>query len=416
MRPRLAPTILVLAGLAPILAPLVSCGGQPVAAGTRGSARQPEAPSSPGPQERAVSPVRMVRAETGTLQRTVRVAGTLAADLQADLGMKVAGRLELVPVDLGSRVRLGQTLARLAQPDFVLRVDQARHALEQARVRLGLEPEGNDTIADPARTAGVREADAQLRQAKLAHDRSASLFAQQLISQSDMDAAEAAYLVAEARRQDALEEARNRLAMLAQRESELAMARQQLIDSTLTAPFDGVVRERRVVAGNYVAVGQPLLVLVKVDPLRLRLAVPEREAAGLSVGQPVRLTVEGDTRPHTGRLARLSPALAEDSRTLPVEAEVPNFDGSLRAGSFVRAEIVTRAAEPAILVPASSLVTFAGIDKVLGVARGKVQEHPVRTGRREEGRVEILEGIAPGEPIIANPGNLVGGQAVRVVP
>jgi RND family efflux transporter MFP subunit len=382
-----------------------SSGGILSSAGSAGGA---------GAAQPAVRQVRVVAAESGRLRRTVEVAGTLAADQQAELAMKVAGRLELMAVDLGSGVHGGQVVARLAQADFLLRVAQARNALEQARALLGLTP-GSGDVADLEQTSVVRQADAQLKQARLTHDRARSLFDQKLLSQSDLDAAEAAYLVAEARRQDAIQEARNRQAVLAQRQSELGIAEQQLADSTLTAPFEGMIRERRAVQGDYVAIGQPLVVLVRMHPLRLRLAVPEREAAGLRIGQPVSLTVEGDPRTYRGRLVRMSPAISEDSRTLLVEAEVPNQDARLRPGGFARAEIVTQAATPAILVPASAVVSFAGIDKVIAVRDGRARELAVKTGRREGERIEVLEGLPAGTPVVVAPGNLVGGEPVRVV-
>ena len=163
------------------------------------------------------------------------------------------------------------------------------------------------------------------------------------------------------------------------------------------------------------AAGSQAVVIVRVHPLRLRLSVPEREAPGVRIGQPVKLSVEGDPSTYTGRVARISPAITEDNRTLMVEAEVPNADGRLRPGSFAKAEIVIQSADPAVLVPASSVVTFAGIEKVLGVEAGKAVEKRVRTGRRSGDQVEIVEGIKAGEPVVVQPGNLVTGETVRVV-
>lgn len=401
---------------------LAGCGGGAAAHGdppSHGAERSDRSGNRPaGHSDVQVRAVRLAPAEGTRLPRTVAVAGTLAADEQVALGLKVAGRLERMAVDLGSRVRRGDLLARLAPADFELRVQQAETALEQARVRLGLAPGAADTAPDLEKTSGVLQADALLLQAKTTRDREASLFAQQLISRQDLDAAQANLAVAEARREDAIEEARNRQAIVAQRRAELELARQQLADSRLVAPWDGVVRERRAAAGDYVAVGQALVVLVKVDPLRLRLSIPEREALGVAVGQPVALSVEGDPARHRGRVARLSPAISEDNRTLLVEAEVPNGDGALRPGAFARAEIVVEAATPAVLVPASSVVTFAGVDKVIGVEigihGGRAKERPVKTGRRTGDRVEILSGIAPGEPVVVEPGNLVSGEPVQV--
>ena len=88
---------------------------------------------------------------------------------------------------------------------------------------------------------------------------------------------------------------------------------------------------------------------------------------------------------------------------------------ALRPGSFASAEIVTAAAQPAVLVPATAVVVFAGIEKVMIVEEGKSVEKRVRTGRRVDDRAEILEGLEGGELVVAEPGNLVGGQEVTTV-
>lgn len=369
-----------------------------------------------GKQGGAPREVRVVRAEQGALPRAVTVSGTLAAEEQVVLGMKVSGRVSEILVDLGSRVAKGQPLARLDPTDFRLRVQQAEGALQQARSRLGLSPNGADDRIDPEQTAPVRQARATLDETRLRRDRATQLFREQLVPKSELDAAEAAYLVAESRFQDAVEEVRNRQALLAQRRSELELSRQQLADSVLYAPFDSAIRERQVTVGQYMAVGQSVVTLVRVHPLRLRLAVPERDAASVRPGQEVRVTVEGDTKTYPGRVARLSPAIEETSRTLMVEAEVPNATGALRAGSFARAEIVTSADQPVVFAPDSTLVNFAGIEKVILVRDGRAVEKRVRTGRRVGGKVEIVEGLSAGETIVVDPGNLASGQPVTVVP
>ena len=392
---------------------LASCGGGDRAASAAASKKEER---SGGPESLTAREVKVVRAETGRLARTVVVSGTLAADEEAEVGPKIPGRLISLSVDLGDHVRRGQQLARLSPTDLELRIRQSETALQQARAQLGLPVDGPIRTVDPAETAVVKQAAANLTQAQLTRDRMARLLEQQLIPQSDFDAAQAALQVAEGRHQEAIETARTRQALVGQRMSELDIARQALRDSVVTAPFDGMIRERLAGVGDYVAVGQPVVTLVRVNPLRLRLEVPEREAAGVRGGQPVRLTVEGDPGTHEGNVARISPSIREDSRTLLVEAEVPNPGGRLRPGSFAKAEIVTQANEPAVLVPTSSVVSFAGIEKVLGVADGKAVEKRVKTGRRSGDRVEILEGAAAGDLVVVEPGNLVGGQPVTVVP
>ncbi len=379
---------------------LVACGGDAESrAAEHGSAGVPRA-------------VRVVPAASAALPDVVSVAGTLAAQDEVVLGTKVAGRLAELPVDLGSVVRRGEVLARLAPADFELRVRQAEAALKQARARLGLRPGDAGDSVDPEQTAVVRQARAVLTEATARRARAQALFAEQLLPQADLDAAEAAYQVAESQFQDAHDEALNRHGVLAQRGSELDLARQQLADSVLVAPFAGAVSERHATAGQYVAAGQPVVTLVRTHPLRLRLAVPERQAARVRVGQAVRVHVEGDVRAYDGKVARVSPAIDPSDRTLKVEAEVPNDDGALRAGSFVGAEIVITADRPVVLVPATALVSFAGIDRLLTVADGKAVEKRVTVGRRSGDQVEIREGVRAGELVVVAPGNLVGGQAV----
>jgi RND family efflux transporter MFP subunit len=348
------------------------------------------------------------------LVRSVSVTGTLAAEEQVTLSLKVTGRLDELFVDLGSRVSKGQVIARLVPTDFTLRVQQSEAALRQARARLGLPPEGDDVTVDPDRTAIVRQAKAVLDEAKLTRERTETFVKRGIAARADLDAAEAALQVADSRHQDALEEVRNRQALLDQRRSELELAQQALRDTQLTASLDGMVRERHVTVGQYVAAGTPVVTIVRVHPLRLRAAVPERDAQAIRIGQVTRVRVEGDDQTHEGRVARVSPAIDETTRTLMIEAEVPNSKGLLRPGSFANADIVMQGEERAVLVPTSALVTFAGVDKVLVVKEGRVSERRVTTGRRENGRTEIVAGLASGEPVIVQPGNLVEGEPVRV--
>jgi RND family efflux transporter MFP subunit len=367
-----------------------------------------------GGDTRAPRQVKTVAVAETPFGETVTANGTLAAYDQTTVSVKVPGRVRAISVDLGSVVARGQVIAQLDLEDYRLRVQQAEASLAQARARLGLAPDGPDDRVDPEKTATVRQARAVLDEARHNRDRAARLVEQGVIAKADFDTADAAFKVAEGRYQDAYEEIRNRQGLLAQRRSELALARQQLKDTAVVAPLDGIVQEKRTSVGEYLAAGAPVVNIVRMDPLRLRAQIPERESHSVRTGQDVRVSVEGDTSIYLGKIMRLSPVIAEQNRMLVVEADVRN-NGKLRPGSFARAEIVTNDAKMAVTVPNNAIVTFAGIEKVIVVQNGKALEKPITTGRRNPEFTEIVAGISVGEKVIVEPGNLQSGQPVEVV-
>jgi RND family efflux transporter MFP subunit len=342
---------------------------------------------------------------------TVTVNGTLAAYDRVTSSVKVPGRMQTITVDLGSAVHKGQSIAQLEQQDYKLRVQQAEAALAQARARLGLSPDGADDRVSAEQTGTVRQAKALLDDAKLKRDRAAKLVEQGIVSRAELDTADSDHKVALSRYQDALEEIRNRQGLLAQRRSELALAKQQLADTVVYAPMEGVVQEKKASVGEYLAAGAPVVDIVRINPLRLRVEVPEREAHNVRNGQSVRVTIEGDANSYFGSIKRLSPTISEQNRVLAVEADVRN-DGRLRPGAFVRAEIITNQSATAVTVPLNAIVTFAGIEKVIVVENGKAVEKPVTTGRRGPDWVEIKAGVNVGQIVVVDPGNLQSGQAV----
>lgn len=374
------------------------------------AAAQQERPGSGGREARQVRTERVMEMPMG---QSVVVNGTLAAYDQATVGTKVAGRLQAISVDLGSPVRRGQLLARIEPTDYQLRVQQAEAGLAQARARVGLAPEGTNDRVNPEQTGTVRQARALMDEARTSRQRAVTLVEQGVIARAEFEAADAAYKVAQSRYQDAIEEIRNRQAIVSQRRSELALARQQLADTAVYASFDGVVQQKRASLGEYLAAGAPVVDIVKVNPLRFRAEVPERDAASVRAGQRLRVSVDGAPHDYAGRVTRLSPTITEQNRVLVVEADISN-DGALRPGSFARAEIVTDNASMGVTVPTNAIVTFAGIEKVIVVENGKAIEKPITTGRRAAEWTEVIAGVNTGDEVVINPGNLQSGQPVTV--
>ena len=346
------------------------------------------------------------------MERTIQVSGSFHAREKSTLSVKVAGRLESIAVDIGSVVRKGDKLAQVDLTDYELRVKQAEAVLFQARAAVGLPLAGDDDTVDIEASGAVREAKALLEEASKNRARVRQLVLEKLAPQTDFDATEAAYSVAVSRHQEAVESVRARQALVVQRRAELNIARKQLSDSTTRAPFDGIVQERLASPGEFVQSGAPLLVIAAVNPLRLRLEVPELESTEIRAGQPLRVRVGRSNTVYPAEVARVSPILSDANRMLLVEADVPP-DPALRPGLFAEAEIVIRKDDPALCVPEAAITSFVGLEKVFLMKDSKALERGVTTGRRADQWVEVLTGLMAGDRVILNPAKLRSQQPVH---
>lgn len=348
--------------------------------------------------------VRCTKAAITAWPRTVRVQGSLWGDEHSVIGAKVAGRVKEVSVDLGDAVAQDEVLAALDAEEFDLAVRQAEAQLEQIRAKLGLKPDEEDKALDPRKVPAVLQEEAQWNDAKSKLERAESLSSRSVISEEELQERRAAAEVAAARYRAALNTVDEDLALMAVRRAELGMARQKLANSVIRAPFAGTIEQRHVAPGVYLNVGQPVVTLVRIDPLRFRAGVPELKATDVAVGQEVRLSVAGETEPLVAHVSRISPSLDTSSRSLTVEADIPGPGAGLRTGLFVEAEIVVDPQATTLVVPVSAVSEFAGVEKVWLVRDGKAAEQPVQTGLRRDGLVEIRDGLAEGDVIIVDAG------------
>jgi len=149
-------------------------------------------------------------------------------------------------------------------------------------------------------------------------------------------------------------------------------------------------------------VGEPRLhvTLVRTNPLRLRVDIPETYASFVRVGQTITLTTEAfPDRTFTGRVARIGASLNEQTRALTVEAQVANPGNQLRPGMFAKSQLVTNRAGTAVMIPTKAVYTVAGLNKVFVIENGKAAERLVKTGVTDGELIEILDGIKEGEQV-----------------
>ena len=179
--------------------------------------------------------------------------------------------------------------------------------------------------------------------------------------------------------------------------------------------MDGIVSLRHVTRGEYIKAETRIVTIVKSNPLRLQAVIPEVAVSSIRVGMPVTLKVDAyPGRSFKGLISRISPALDEKARTLTVEATVDNSSGELKPGLFAKVHLLVDKQSPAIMVPANSLVTFAGLTKLFVIQDGRAVERIVKTGVQDGDYIEILEGAKVGERIaIDMVSRLSNGVAIK---
>lgn len=323
--------------------------------------------AQPAPEVTVTSPRR------GEIHRFVTLPGTLRANQQVTLHAKVAGYLKSIAVDKGDAVKAGQLIAEIEMPELV--AERAKH-------------------------------EAEMKIAKIESDRlgSARAKAPDLITAQATDTAEARLAMAKAG--------------LAHNETLLRFGR-------IAAPFDGVVTMRYVDVGAFVpaatASGNPqaaaIVNVMDYSTIRVRVPVPEVEAARVQVGQPVVVTTDSlPGKIFRGKVSRHTGALDEATRSLLVEADLPNAELTLRPGMYAIVKIGVEHHANALLVPAAALVREKAAGFLFTLKDGKAARVPVKYGFNDGTNVEILEGVAEGTRVII-PGKvaLTNGQPVTAV-
>lgn len=333
--------------------------------------------------------------------RVAKVQGSFFADEITTIAAKVPGRIVEINCDLGDQVDQDMVLIRLDPREYELLAAQSESQLTQARAAIGLRPGDSVDKLNPLNAPPVREAKAVLDEAKQTVKRLQTLFSQNAVVATDLEAAQAVESVADARFNSALNSVREKIALVGVQTASRALAEQRLTDTNIRAPFKGMIQNRIVSIGSYVNVGQPMLELVGTSVLRYRAAVPERFVSDLRMGQKL-ILLSHDNRHREVKITRISPALDSVSRSLIFEAEVPNEDGQLRSGTFSQADVVLQEDAESVCIPVSSLVRFAGVQKVWKVTDGKVREAVVEIGREQAGLIEVLTGLNPGDMILKN--------------
>ena len=370
-------TLLLFISALIVVAALASACGR-----SNGQAQQKNAPTQATPE---VVQVTTAAAIVRDLPRYVEATGSLAADEQTDVAPNVAGRVVAVGVDLGSYVPQGAVLVRLDPADARLRLAQlqaqaaqARAGLRQAEEKIGMRP---GQAFDPAQVAEVGAARAAYELAEKQLVRETKLLESGDVSRSAYDQQKAQRDQLQQQYEAQLAAARQNFAGVATAraaadaaQAQVAQAEKAIRDTTVYAPISGYVAERPADVGEYVTTSSKIATIVRTNPLRLRIDIPEQFITLVQPGQSVSVTTSAYAdRTFAGRIARISPNVTAASRTLTVEAEVENGQNLLKPGQFATVRILLPKAESAVLVPARAVRTQENTSRVFVINRdGKI--------------------------------------------
>ncbi|HET9370583.1 MAG TPA: efflux RND transporter periplasmic adaptor subunit [Vicinamibacterales bacterium] len=324
----------------------------------------------------------------------IEATGGFEAAESSDVAPEASGRVSATLVDVGDFVKAGAILVRIQGVDAGLRLDEAKAAASRAESNLKL-AETQNTLAQ---TTAARYA---------------ALVATGDVSKTVADQARTTA-------ETALESVNTARASLAEARAQLALAEKAVADVVVAAPFAGYIAERKVSTGEYVQPSTAVVTLVSIDPLRLRLTVPGVQAGQVSVGQTVTASVDAyPGRTFTGRVTALNPSLSAESRSLGLEARVPNRDAALKPGMFAVAQIDTGRRERMHVVPRKALIEDANTNSY----RVYVIDHESRArlrvvrlaARQPQDTVRITSGVQEGERVAtSNLADLYDGMTVSV--
>ena len=376
-------------------------------------------PKPPPPE--AVRPVKTMVVSAGDDVHVRTFPGKVEAAKKAELAFQVSGLLVSLPVKEGQTVKKGDTIAQLRQDEFQARLKTLQGQLDQARAGLRALQAGERAEVIQQREAAVRAAEARLANAKIDFDRFSELRRRGAGAQADVDRSEKAYLVA----QEDLKAARQVLekgtigrqedieageAQVRALESRVVEANLQLEDSTLRAPFDGVIAKRFVEANQNVMAKQPIVQFQDVDEIDIAVDVPETVmASGIRTADIVSLVAEisgapGQQFPVLIReVAQVADPVTQTFRVRvamkapPENRILPGMTGTVTM-NYRRASILGSRT----LIPIEAIAKTPAGEQVAWVLAGTdtVSPRPVKLGATTGGRVEVLDGLQPGDRIV----------------
>lgn len=364
--------------------------------------------------------VTVATAKVEAIRRPValHLTGSLSVDDKSEVASNVMGIVAEVFIERGSMVKKGDLIVRLDPTDAQNALAEGLAAIEELRVRLGLDQNGEKPF-DPNSLPEVKAAKLAVELAKANDRRADELQKTNAISREEFERVRTEHLLAVERLEQAVRQARQTF-----QSYQIAIARGQILkkavdDTEIRAPFNGYVAERRVSTGERVVTmfpgGGHVATIVRTDPLRLAITVPQQFVSQIKIGEVG--TFQTDAFPgekFTAKIRYIAPSVASDSRSLLVEAEVPNKDGRLRPGLFVTTDVELDDTREELIVPRRAVFEKGGAHAVVVVRGGVAREQIVALGETSGERTAVASGLSAGESIVLEPGKVRDGDPISL--
>ncbi len=333
------------------------------------------------------------------------------AEEQAEVAAEVAVRVVAAPIERGSAVVEGAELVRISPTEADASLKEAEANAAQLEARLGI---AGGAPFDVDKVPEVQTAKASHDLATSEFKRIESLLTQKVVSQSEYDQRKTQMDATRQQYEAAKNGAAQNFEALRAARARVALARKAFADTTVRAPFSGSVAQRLVTTGDYVTKGMKVAVVVRTNPLRVQLTVPEQFVSTVAAGSTVNFAVDAyPGREFQGIVRYVSPALQADQRALTVEALVPNPKGELKPGFFATARVEQPTKSAGVLVPQSAVQTTSGTSRVFVVSGDHAEERIVTVGQTVGDLVEIGQGVKAGERVATkNVAQLADGTKV----
>jgi len=358
--------------------------------------------------------VKAVKVPHISIQRSVDLSGTLVAIDQVHVSSEVAGVIKTVNIELGQEVQAGQVLVELNTNELELALARAESALRQTEAQLGIDNARSAAIPPDEEIASVRTALANRDDARAQFNRAEELIGKGLMAKSEHDTTETRLKVTEAALQASLENVRALKASLQDRRAAYELAKKKVNDAAIRAPVSGAISERLVQRGEYLRENTPVATIVQMNPLKLQTSVQEKYANTIRPNMPVEFAVEsfpGET--FKGKIANISPAINQQSRTFPIEIQVDNSSRKLKPGFFAKGSILTQVDNNVTAVPQETLTILAGVASVFVIENGMVRQQNITLGAQKDTYYEALTGLKGDEVLAAsNLNQIVTGMQV----